>query len=88
MTIFNCNASGQPQPTISWKRKLAGSTTEEKLMSSGNFTIQADNSLIISATRFEDRGVYTCVATNNLVETRSDEADAQLTVHGWFSFVH
>ena len=57
-------------------------------MSNRKFTIHANNSLIISDTRYEDRGTYTCVATNDLAEMRSDKADAQLTVNGWFSCVH
>jgi hypothetical protein len=81
VTIFNCNASGQPLPTISWKRKLIGSQTEEQLPSSGKFLIEGNNSLIISDTRYEDRGTYTCVATNNLVEMRMDSSNAELTVH-------
>ena len=84
-TTIKCAASGQPQPTVSWKRRLSGTQIEEQLNSGGKFTVRADNSLIISDTRYEDRGIYTCVATNNLVERRTAEASAQLNVQGWYN---
>ena len=51
---LNCSATGDPQPTISWKRQ-GGS------LPSGR-TQQINGDLVISNIRYEDAGSYICVA--------------------------
>ena len=85
-TVFSCIAFGQPPPKISWKRTIAESSVENTLAVGGRFSIDSNSSLIITSTRYEDRGTYTCIAMNNLAEMKTDKSSTQLVVNGLFLF--
>ena len=83
-TVFSCIAFGQPPPSISWKRTVPGNSVEETLAVGDRFSIDSNSSLIITSTRYEDRGTYTCIAMNNLAEMKMDKSSTQLVVNGLF----
>ena len=68
MSLF-CQATGQPTPTVTW-RKAFSQLPKEK-------TIVVDGNLTIVSVRKPDGGAYACVAKNVLGE---DSAVAQVTV--------
>ena len=69
------NASGVTSPVIS---TMDGMNTTKYLINTVNGTVNF-GTLTVTDVRYEDRGVYTCNATN---EIGSDLANATLTVHG------
>ena len=52
-----CNASGNPEPKISWSKEGA---------SLGPLASQPDGSLVLGAVASQDSGVYTCLAENGI----------------------
>ena len=83
--VFECDALAEPEHTISWTFTIStGAVTE--IFSDGNkYSIVANCSttrfgeLTVMNVDYEDRGVYTCTATNSI---GSNRASANLTVHG------
>ena len=83
--VFECDALAEPEHTISWTfTNSTGAVTE--IFSDGNkYSIVANRSttrfgeLTVMNVDYEDRGVYTCTATNSI---GYDRASANLTVHG------
>jgi len=73
---FNCEANGDPMPTIIWRR-------EEGSIPQGRSSIGADRSLRISRVKVQDEGIYVCRAENTVGHV---EALARLTVHSKPSF--
>ena len=82
---FLCDALAFPEHTISWTfTNKSGVVTD--IVSDGNkYFIVADHSttrfgeLTVMNVDYEDRGLYTCTATNSI---GSDKGSANLTVHG------
>lgn len=67
-----CVVRGVPEPTITW-------TKDGK-----RYPVSSDGSLAFSHVQLEDRGTYTCTATNT---AGRDEAQIQLQVQGWFQLI-
>ncbi|XP_077402728.1 roundabout homolog 2-like [Vanacampus margaritifer] len=64
VTILRCQASGDPQPTITWRKNgigLLGKDTRFSLLEHGSLQIQS--------AKLSDTGLYTCVATSSSGET-------------------
>ncbi|XP_035767334.1 roundabout homolog 2-like [Neolamprologus brichardi] len=64
MSLLRCQASGDPEPTITWRKNganLLGKDTRFSLLEHGSLQIQS--------TRLSDSGLYTCVATSSSGET-------------------
>ncbi len=68
---FRCEATGDPSPTIIWKR-------EEGQIPAGRAQFLQDNSLKIERVKVADEGIYICRAENTVGYV---EALARLTVH-------
>ncbi|KAL9986930.1 hypothetical protein ACROYT_G001147 [Oculina patagonica] len=56
---ITCQASGIPEPTISWLRQ------GKQITSSGRFSI-VNTTLVIQAIQLGDRGLFTCAANNTM----------------------
>ena len=56
---ITCQASGIPEPTISWLRQ------GKQITPSGRFSI-VNTTLVIHATQLEDKGLFTCAANNTM----------------------
>ena len=57
-TVLRCNASGTPEPDISWGKERGG-------MEKKRFRQLADGSLHIRDAHMADAGQYFCIAANN-----------------------
>ena len=83
--VFLCDALADPEHTISWTfTNISGVVTD--IVSDGSkYSVVSDSSttrfgeLTVMNVDYEDRGVYTCTATNSI---GSVTASANLTVHG------
>ncbi|XP_064595276.1 roundabout homolog 1-like isoform X2 [Liolophura sinensis] len=75
--VFNCKATGDPQPTIIWRK-------EEGQIPSGRARLLDDKSLFIEKAQVSDEGLYICQAENSVGST---EAVARLSVHSHPAFV-
>ena len=88
-----CNAIAEPQHEISWSFTDADDVTAERIAATNSedssddrYTINRMRNetmlfgeLTVSNVEFEDRGVYTCTAQNDIGR---ETAAANLTVHG------
>ena len=85
--VFECDALADPQHTISWTfTNVSGIVTA--VNDSSKYSIVTNRNttrfgeLTVMNVVYEDRGVYTCTATNRI---GSVTASANLTVHGeWY----
>ncbi|XP_066514232.1 immunoglobulin superfamily member 10-like [Hoplias malabaricus] len=59
-----CEATGNPEPTISWKR-LSSSNTLTIQGKMGKFEVFRNGTLLIQNANVKDRGQYLCLAENN-----------------------
>ncbi|KAM3720689.1 Netrin receptor [Dirofilaria immitis] len=73
---FNCEASGEPGPAISWYKN------GEAIITSEYFVIEATRLRVLGLVR-NDQGVYQCIAEN---DAGSVQSNAQLIVHSSDSF--
>ncbi|XP_062843294.1 immunoglobulin superfamily member 10 [Trichomycterus rosablanca] len=71
-----CEATGDPKPSISWKRTNTGSTLTIK-GKVGKFEMFSNGTLLIQNTNVRDRGQYVCLAEN---VHGSDKLHVMLTV--------
>ena len=71
----SCQATGDPQPTVTWVK-------ENGPLSVGRSTVSADGTLQIWNTKLEDSGTYTCRATSNEVITKEATSKMELIVKG------
>lgn len=74
---FHCSATGDPKPTIIWKKV-------DDQMPQGRMHILEDKSLKIERVRLADEGIYVCRAENTV---GFQEAEAKLIVHSQPSFL-
>lgn len=56
--ILNCQATGEPRPTITWSRQGRSILWDERI------NVLSNNSLHIAAAQKEDTSEYECVARN------------------------
>ena len=83
--VFVCDSLADPEHTISWTFtnntgaviELANNKIKYSIVSNDSTTRFGE--LTVMSVDYEDRGVYTCTATNSI---GSDRASANLTVHG------
>lgn len=85
LTLY-CNASGNPEPTISW-------TKNNTLLASGDARVifgTNNTQLTITSVNREDSGEYRCVATNNVATATSNAAtvDVQCKYLNYASLVY
>ncbi|KAG7516824.1 roundabout-like 2-like isoform X2 [Solea senegalensis] len=64
VTLLRCQASGDPEPTVSWRKNGASLLGKDP-----RFSLLDHGSLQIQNTRLSDSGLYTCVATSSCGET-------------------
>lgn len=67
---FTCRAEGDPQPEITWYRnseEIKSNVVNEK----GRYSILDDGTLMIENAQDADKGVYECVARNQLGEAKA-----------------
>ncbi|XP_053298098.1 roundabout homolog 2-like [Pleuronectes platessa] len=64
VTLLRCQASGEPEPTVSWRKNGASLLGKDP-----RFSLLDHGSLQIQSTRLADSGLYTCVATSSSGET-------------------
>ncbi|XP_052593110.1 hemicentin-1 isoform X2 [Peromyscus californicus insignis] len=76
--ILDCQATGEPQPTIMWSRQGHPIPWDNRL------TMLSNNSLYIAAARKEDTSEYECVA-RNLMGSVLVRVPVIVQVHGGFS---
>ncbi|XP_015256355.1 PREDICTED: WAP, Kazal, immunoglobulin, Kunitz and NTR domain-containing protein 2-like [Cyprinodon variegatus] len=77
---FVCNVTGQPQPQITWEKRLPLGVVRVVMRPNnvqGNMVVTNIGQLVIYNTRVQDSGVYTCMAHN---PSGSIQAHHQLTV--------
>ena len=72
MLILNCTATGDPQPVVTWK-KQGGQLPVRRSQ-------QINSDLVIRSVTVNDKGIYSCVATNAGVFRA--EADTFIEVKG------
>ena len=83
--VFVCDALADPEHTISWTFTNNTGAVTAIFIDGNKYSIVANRSntrfgeLTVMNVDYEDRGVYTCTATNSI---GSDRASANLTVHG------
>ena len=70
--ILNCSATGDPQPVVTWK-KQGGQLSVRRSQ-------QINGDLVIRSVTVNDKGIYSCVATNAGVFKA--EADTFIEVKG------
>ena len=70
---FTCQGKGNPRPTIAWWKNGQKITKSKKLtlssLASGDKLVTSE--LVITNTKYEDSGVYTCVIFNTVGSTNS-----------------
>ena len=82
---FFCDALAFPEHTISWTFTNISGVVTDIVSDDSKYSIVANHSttrfgeLTVMNVDYEDRGVYTCTATNSI---GSDRASANLSVHG------
>uniref|UniRef100_A0A674IMN9 Hemicentin-1 n=1 Tax=Terrapene triunguis TaxID=2587831 RepID=A0A674IMN9_9SAUR len=76
--ILNCQANGEPTPTIEWSRQ------GHPILSSDRVTVLSNGSLRIVAAQKEDTSEYECVA-RNLMGSILVRVPFTVQVHGGFS---
>uniref|UniRef100_A0A8C3YS46 Hemicentin-1 n=1 Tax=Catagonus wagneri TaxID=51154 RepID=A0A8C3YS46_9CETA len=76
--ILNCQATGEPHPTITWSRQGHSIPWDERVR------VLANNSLYIAAAQKEDTSEYECVA-RNLMGSVLVRVPVIVQVHGGFS---
>lgn len=59
--LLHCNVSGSPEPRVAWISPRGVSALQP---GSGRWQVEATGDLNISHVRIEDKGRYTCMATN------------------------
>ncbi|KAM7374101.1 hypothetical protein PAMP_006778 [Pampus punctatissimus] len=64
VTLLRCQASGDPEPTVTWRKNGANLLGKDP-----RFSLLEHGSLQIQSTRLSDSGIYTCVATSSSGET-------------------
>ncbi|XP_013859386.1 roundabout homolog 2 isoform X1 [Austrofundulus limnaeus] len=64
MSLLQCQASGDPQPTVTWRKNGANLLEKDP-----RFSLLDHGSLQIQNTRLSDSGLYTCLATSSSGET-------------------
>uniref|UniRef100_A0A3Q0RZP5 Roundabout, axon guidance receptor, homolog 2 (Drosophila) n=1 Tax=Amphilophus citrinellus TaxID=61819 RepID=A0A3Q0RZP5_AMPCI len=64
VSLLRCQASGDPEPTITWRKNGANLLGKD-----ARFSLLEHGSLQIQSTRLSDSGLYTCVATSSSGET-------------------
>ena len=85
--VFECDALADPDHTISWTfSNISGEATavndSSKYFIVTNRSTTRFGELTVINVVYEDRGVYTCTATNRI---GSVTASANLTIHGeWY----
>ena len=83
-TIFSCQATGEPVPSISWYFKgVMINVSDGSKYNISNILCETivTSSLTISNAKSSDVGIYTCQAENNI---GSDQSSGILTVNGKF----
>ena len=79
--VLDCNATGNPPPTVSWFHSSLPIPEDEDTR-----ILQIDNgSLVVTSVRGGDEGEYVCQATN---VAGSETATVQLVVNGEWRRVH
>ena len=73
---ISCAFNGQPAPSVVWRRNGEVVTTDERRKIT---SCPTSSVLEISLLEYEDEGVYSCYATNQL---GSDSASLNLSLHG------
>jgi len=70
LAIINCHASGNPRPTISWRKSVGVETDFFQYVqtSSGNIAFHPNGSLVIKSVGQEDEGYYRCEVQNGVGE--------------------
>ena len=78
---LTCQGKGDPQPTILWLKNGQKITTSNRVTLSTSTSPDnlVTSELVITDTKYEDSGVYTCVIDNALGGTNSS---GTLLVHG------
>ena len=71
--LFQCSASGNPEPAIVWSKLDSRSQISQSTVSGGTLDLRN--------VKASDSGLYKCTATNILGKTR---AVAQLVVNGTY----
>lgn len=64
VTLLRCQASGDPEPTVTWRKNGASLLGKDP-----RFSLLEHGSLQIQSTRLSDSGLFTCVATSSSGET-------------------
>ncbi|XP_030010177.1 roundabout homolog 2-like isoform X2 [Sphaeramia orbicularis] len=64
VTLLRCQASGDPEPTVTWRKNGASLLGKDP-----RFSLLEHGSLQIQNTKLSDSGLYTCVATSSSGET-------------------
>ncbi|XP_019490993.1 PREDICTED: hemicentin-1 [Hipposideros armiger] len=76
--ILNCQATGEPHPTITWSRQGRSIPWDDRV------NMLSNNSLYITAAQKEDTSEYECVA-RNLMGSVLVRVPVTVQVHGGFS---
>ena len=82
---FLCDALAVPEHTISWTFTNISGVVTDIVIDDSKYSIVANHGttrfgeLTVMNVDYEDRGLYTCTATNSI---GSDKGSANLTVHG------
>ena len=83
VTKLTCQGKGDPGPTIAWLKNGQRTTNNSRvtISSSESGDKSMTSELVITDTKYEDSGVYTCVIDNTVGGTNSS---GTISVHGNF----
>ncbi|XP_034147844.1 matrix-remodeling-associated protein 5 [Esox lucius] len=68
--LLPCEASGEPQPAISWTKVSTGATIQANTKHGQRFEVLKNGTFVIKNVQLQDRGQYLCTAQNTLGSDR------------------
>ncbi|XP_029627351.1 matrix-remodeling-associated protein 5 [Salmo trutta] len=68
--LLPCEASGDPQPTLSWTKVSTGATVQANTKHGQRFEVVKNGTFVIKNVQLQDRGQYLCTAQNTFGSDR------------------
>ncbi|KAL0973962.1 hypothetical protein UPYG_G00213460 [Umbra pygmaea] len=68
--VLHCEASGDPQPALSWTKVSTGATIQANTKHGQRFEVLKNGTFVIRNVQLQDRGQYLCTALNKFGSDR------------------